>query len=266
MNLHCVEMGNSTGPIVAVVHGILGSGLNWRSFCQRLYRLRPELRFVLVDLRNHGRSPRINSPNTLMECAKDLLELQQRVGPFSAVVGHSFGGKVALQCSQIFPSSLQEVWGLDCNPSILLGQAKDENEVMLTMQMLRSVPIPVQRRSMVSDWLLQKGASLAIARWMTTNLQKEIDGYYWRFDLDGVEEMISDYFRRDLWDALEQPRRRCHLLRALDSDRWTADSIARLEALPQGYHTLQAGHWVHADNPEGLLHILSRHLRIETVS
>ena len=266
MNLHCVEMGNPNGEAVAVVHGILGSGLNWRSFCQRLYRLRPELRFVLVDLRNHGRSRRFQSPNTLMDCANDLMRLQDHVGVFSAMIGHSFGGKVALQCSEIFPSSLNEVWGLDCNPSILLGHEKDENEVISTMQMLRSVPMPVQRRSEVSKWLSEKGASLAIARWMTTNLRKETDGYYWRFHLDGVEEMIDDYFRQDLWTALEKPKRRCHLLRALASDRWTTEAVARLEALPEGYHTLEAGHWVHADNPEGLLLLLSRHLRVESGS
>ena len=71
---------------------------------------------------------------------------------------------------------------------------------------------------------------------------------------------------QDLWSALEHPKRRCHLLRALESDRWTAEAIARLESLSEGYHTLNAGHWVHADNPDGLLLLLSQHLRVESGS
>ena len=48
-----------------------------------------------------------------------------------------------------------------------------------------------------------------------------------------------------------------HLVRALWSDRWDAESIETLEELGEGqYHTLDAGHWLHVDNPEGLLKML----------
>ena len=255
--LHSITIGDPTAVSVAVLHGILGSGRNWRSFCQRLLQRRADLRFVLIDLRNHGGSDRYSSPNGLLQCAEDIQNLQKEAGSFSAIIGHSFGGKVALQCSDIFPDSLKEVWALDSNPGILVNRDKDRNEVIEVFRLLESIPMPVQKRSEVRSLLQDGGASREIARWMVTNLQREAAGYYWSFHLPGVREMIEDYFKQDLWSFLEKPKRSCHILRALKSDRWTKDDIQRLENLGKSYHCLDAGHWVHADNPEGLLDILS---------
>jgi pimeloyl-ACP methyl ester carboxylesterase len=49
------------------------------------------------------------------------------------------------------------------------------------------------------------------------------------------------------------------------SDRWTPELRARARALPPSarvtYHELpNAGHWVHVDNPDGLLALLRQHL------
>jgi esterase len=258
--LYNTVIGNELGPTVAILHGILGSGLNWRSFCQRLMLLRSDLRFVLVDLRNHGRSPKFESPNGLLECAKDVLALQETHGHFSAIVGHSFGGKVALKCSDICEKNIIEVWALDSNPSTLSGREKFQTEATETIRMLKNIPMPVSKRVDVMNLLLQRGATKAVSQWMTTNLKRESDGYYWRFNMEGVEEMINDYFRQDLWHVLEKPRRRCHIVRALQSDRWSENEISRLEELKAGYHCIDAGHWIHSDNPEALKELLYKKL------
>ncbi len=78
-----------------VLHGIYGAGRNWGTVARRLVRARPRWRCVLVDLRSHGRSPPLR-PHTLEACAEDLLRLEDRVGAADGVLGHSFGGKVAM--------------------------------------------------------------------------------------------------------------------------------------------------------------------------
>ena len=195
----------------------------------------------------------------------DISELQSE-GSFEAIVGHSFGGKVALQCAEGGFNTLREVWVLDSNPGRLTDRSASQAEANLVMAMLRGVPLPVQRRVEVKEALLRVGASRAIAQWMTTNLEKRADGYHWRFNLDGVEEMMGDYFQQDLWSVLESPTAglRCHILRALRSDRWNTDLIQRLERLPSRslYHCIDAGHWVHADNPEDLLDLLTVNLLV----
>src|SRR5262245_8884848 len=78
-----------------LLHGILGSGANWRTIARRVVTARPELGAVLVDLRMHGRSQGAPPPHTIDTAAGDLVHLAAELS-LAAVVGHSFGGKVAL--------------------------------------------------------------------------------------------------------------------------------------------------------------------------
>ena len=55
-----------------VLHGILGSGVNWRTFAKRLVTARPEWGAVLVDLRMHGESQGAPPPHTLASAAVDV--------------------------------------------------------------------------------------------------------------------------------------------------------------------------------------------------
>ena len=258
--LNHVVIGDTSNPIVAVLHGIFGAGNNWRSFIQKWHRLRSDLCFVLIDLRNHGGSPHFDSDNTLMQCAVEVLELQSEVGDFSAIVGHSFGGKVALQCAAVpIFSDIEQIWALDSFPGALNTDDQDQNEVRTVLSWLNAVPLPVKKRSEVKYFLMEQGASEMISQWMTTNLSRTPEGFVWRFNLDGIAEMLNDYFVQDLWHVLEFPNSQTstHLVRALRSDRWDAEAIETLEELGEGqYHTLDAGHWLHVDNPAGLLKML----------
>ena len=105
---------------------------------------------------------------------------------------------------------------------------------------------------------MEHGASEMISQWMTTNLSRTPEGFVWRFNLDGIAEMLNDYFLQDLWHVLEFPNTQTstHLVRALRSDRWDVEAIETLEELGEGqYHTLDAGHG-YMNNPEGLLAML----------
>jgi pimeloyl-ACP methyl ester carboxylesterase len=76
-----------------VLHGALGSGQNFGRFAARLAEARPDLEYVLVDLRNHGRSAGAPPPHTLESCARDVLRLADHLGkPVDTLIGHSFGG------------------------------------------------------------------------------------------------------------------------------------------------------------------------------
>ena len=152
------------------------------SFAARLQRRRTDLSVVLVDLRHHG----LSSPNgksDLQACALDLVELQanlvgQGLPLFDAIVGHSFGGKVALAALQptlidSFPG-LSELWTLDSSPGPLSDLPEDRHEVARVISALRQIPIlPLSDRKPLLTLLPEQGFSLAIMKWMTTNLRRE---------------------------------------------------------------------------------------------
>lgn len=265
-------IGSSQAPAAAwFLHGILGSGTNWRAFARRLVEQAPGWKAVLVDLRNHGDSGRPPGPHSLQACADDLWELgAERGEPPRIVVGHSFGGKVALtyagqagRLGSTGAGALERVWVLDAFPSAWPGDPSEDAEVVTVMRALRSVPVPLARREEVVTLLRERGFSSSLAKWMTTNLRRSSSGYVWRFDLDAAEEMVADYFRQDLWPVLEHPGDGLciDVVQAEHSDRWTAAELARFEQLPDDcatrLHLLpDSGHWVHVDNPDGLLALM----------
>ena len=271
--LHHRFVGAADAPKLAfVLHGALGSGQNFSRFSQKLAERRPDYRQVLVDLRHHGHSSGARPPNTLAACAEDLRALGQHLGAEpSVLIGHSFGGKVSIeyarQEAEPGAGALRQVWVLDAVP----GEQPDgeqNSEVSHVIAAVRSVPMPAaSRRDVVNHLIASEGLSSGLAEWMATNLKREGQSYSWVFDLDGIEELMRDYFRVDLWGFLAQSRTRpqFELVVAERSDRWTPELRERGRALPAAaqvhYHELRdSGHWVHVDNPGALLELMATRL------
>ena len=249
---------------IFLCHGIMGSGQNWRTFARSLQEVRPEHGIALIDLRNHGRSPMGDAPHTIRACAEDLVALEQEIGKPKIVIGHSFGGKVALDYAHL--RSPGQIWMLDSPPGTLDEKPEDQSEVIQVIAALRAVPTPLEKRKDLVDCLMVQGFSRAISNWMTTNLRRGPDGYEFRFSLPVIEALLTDYFQYDGWKVLEKKTESTdvHVVYAQNSDRWTDESRARLMALSEfgvGVHCLpRAGHWVHVDNPAGLRNLLDRYL------
>ena len=67
-----------------------------------------------MDLRCHGDSPTLSTDNTMENIAKDVYEtLAKNNLSIDAVVGHSFGGKVALEMMRNPSSALKTAVILD---------------------------------------------------------------------------------------------------------------------------------------------------------
>ena len=260
MSLNHVVIGEGEKSIF-ILHGIFGSLRNWRSFGLQLSKSCPGYRVIIIDLRCHGDSHGFQPPHIIANCVKDLQQLQATVGKPQVVIGHSFGGKVALLYAQA--AMISQIWSLD-SPPFYDGDTGDTNEANLVVEALENVPQPLANRRDLVDILLQKGFSKAIAQWMTTNLKPTADGFRWRFDLAGIKSLLKDYFQHDVWPVVENPPHKMdvHLVRGMRSDRWSPTAIHRLQQLQQAtVHELpNAGHWVHADNPQGLLSIFQQYL------
>ena len=92
MKLHYREMGK--GKPLIILHGLFGFSDNWQSHGKRLAEY---FRVVLVDLRNHGHSG-WSDDFSYEIMAEDVLELYEDLGLEDTIlVGHSMGGKVAMQ-------------------------------------------------------------------------------------------------------------------------------------------------------------------------
>lgn len=249
---------------IYVLHGIYGAGRNWSSVLRRLVRERPEIGAVLVDLREHGDSKGFPPPHTLEAAAGDLYELAESLDIFpDALLGHSFGGKVALQYARDHPGSLRQVWVVDSTPSA----REPSGSAWEMLDRLRGLAAPFASRDDVIEGLARQGVARPIGQWMATNLERTDGELRWRLDFDVVEALLRDFFRRDLWDVVESPPEplEVHVVKAEASSVLSEEDVARIgEAAARTgrvhLHRVRGGHWVNADNPEAIHALLLRHL------
>ncbi|HMV69381.1 MAG TPA: alpha/beta fold hydrolase [Myxococcota bacterium] len=256
------DVGDPGAPRVAwILHGILGSGRNWRAFSRRLAERLPDWRFVSIDLRNHGDSHPADPPHTVAACARDLGELAARIGAPAAVIGHSFGGKVAMAYGRDVDAAARIV-AVDAVPFAVDPGALDD-EVLAVLAMIERLPMPARDHAEVQRAFVEAGFSEMIAGWMTTNLRRAPDGLRWRLNVPAMREMLVSYAAEDLGPWLAGPGGPVCLVRAGRSQRWTAEALARLASLPRAQVELvaESGHWVHVEAPDALLGIIERCLQ-----
>lgn len=99
-------------PTLVIAHGLYGSGRNWGVIARRLADRRD---VVAVDMRNHGDSPRFPT-QSYPEMADDLAEVIETLGAPVDLLGHSMGGKAAMQLALTRPDLIRRLIVADIAP------------------------------------------------------------------------------------------------------------------------------------------------------
>lgn len=246
-----------------LLHGIYGAGRNWNAVFRKLVQARPEWGVVAVDLRGHGQSPGMPPPHDLATCVADLGRLARHLPVMpEVVIGHSFGGKVALLYGDVPEFGIRQTWVVDSTPAA----RAPEGSAWRMLEVLRGAPGPFATREEGIEAVLARGYARPVAQWMATNLVADGDRYRWRLDPDQMEELLLDFFRTDAWPTIEAAHGpEVHLIKATESSILDAEACARIEtaALNTGrprLHVVEGGHWLNADNPDALVSLLVAHL------
>lgn len=256
--------------LVAFLHGILGSGANWRTFARRVVAARPSWGAVLVDLRLHGDSQGIAPPHTLRAAASDVDALARSLGaPLRAVIAHSFGGKVALELARLRAETgeapIEHLFVVDSTPGAR-PDARGSESTRHIVEILNEAPAEFPDREAFMQFVESRGVSRPIAMWLAMNVRPlpNTTRFVFRIDLEGIRALLADYFRADLWDVLERPPRGTQIHFVVGGASEVVDEADRERARRCPGVTVDvvpgAGHWVHVDAPDALFEIVLRHL------
>ncbi len=268
MHLHteAVEAASARATqTVLFIHGILGQGANLKTLAKRLVQARPEFRVLLVDLRAHGQSLELDGDDTLSTAADDIVSLaNEQIMTVSSLVGHSFGGKVALRASTAMPA-LKDVVMIDSNPGRRISAQGSEGTIRV-LELLEQQVGPWPSRAAFVDAFHGLGQDRAVGNWLAMQLAREGDRFRFGLDLNRIRSLLKSYFEEDLWPLIDQATSPVvHLLIANRSAVFSAEDVLRAEQAAKTHSVrverMDAGHWVHVDAFEPLLASLVSRLR-----
>lgn len=242
MELHYQEQGS--GPALIILHGLLGSGDNWRSTARWLG---DRFRVFTPDLRNHGRSPhgeRMDFP----ALAADLREFMERHSlERTLLMGHSLGGKLAMWFSLAWPQMVEKLVVVDIAP-----RPYGDRHGAILQALLDLEPARYRERGEIELGLRSAIPDESLRLFLLKSLVRIPDGgYRWGMGLENIARAyryISDWpptWRRSQLPAL--------FVRGQRSDYL----LERDEPLLRHYFPssrmmtiLGAGHWPHVEAPE----------------
>jgi esterase len=252
MKLHYKELGH--GQPLLILHGLFGTLDNWATLAKRLSE---HYNVFLVDLRNHGRSPHDDQHNyDLM--ADDVLELIDDLQiPTPAIMGHSMGGKVAMNFALRYPTRLTRLIVVDIAPKAYPPHHDD------IIDALKSVDLKATSRSEIDKQMAEKIKQEDVRLFLMKNLyRKEDNTFGWRMNLDAIEK---DYEQIAAAITSDVPfKKHALFIRGGKSNYITQEdiytSIEHLFTLVEMETIPKAGHWVHAEAPDEVYDLVTTFL------
>jgi esterase len=241
MNLHFETVGD--GPPLIILHGLLGSADNWRAMSRRLGA---HYGVFAVDLRNHGRSPHSDVFDYDVMVA-DLREfiVQQALGRIM-LLGHSMGGKVAMQFALDYPERVDRLVIVDIAPKPYELSQRDLLEALRSLDLSR-----YKSFGEVDSALASRVSGQSLRQFLLKNLAKDENGRLrWQVHLEAI---YRNYDKLAQGFAPERTFDKPTLFIRGGRSNYIEDDDARLirQIFSQAeIATLpEAGHWVHADSP-----------------
>ncbi len=245
-----------------MLHGVFGQGTNFRTVARGLAAKRPDWGFVLIDLRGHGESQGFEGPHDLDAAAADVERLAASLGRrVEAVIGHSFGGKVALTLLARRALPLRCAFILDSAPGPR-APALEHDAVAAVLAALESLPPSLPSREAFKVALAQRGFSAHVVEWLAMSVRRSPGraDYALRLDLPAIRAMLEDYWAKDLWSVIEEPGAAERLVLVLGGrstvvsgeSRARAEAAGRTSARVEVLTLAGASHWLHVDDPDGL--------------
>jgi len=240
-------------PLI-ILHGFLGSLDNWRSVSKGLSK---SYKVYNLDLRNHGESPH-SEVMSYPIMAQDLREFfTEHEIPEAHLLGHSMGGKVAMQFTMDYSAQVSKIIVVDIAP-----KAYPSSERSL-LQALHDLELANFRSFSEIDAALAPSIRNQVLRqFLLKNLARDpVMGFRWKIDLDAL---IKNYEELTKNIVVREPSDKPTLFIRGEQSKYIQDEDLPVikQFFPQAEISTipKAGHWVHADAPSEFLQIVNHFL------
>lgn len=252
LRLNYRQYSDSGSPLL-VLHGLFGSLSNWGWHCKQLA---DSYAVYGVDLRNHGDSPHAPAMDYPL-MARDVVRFLEDLDiPSCAIVGHSMGGKVAMQLALTEPQLLHKLVVVDIAPVHYTSSADGHLAVLDGMARLDFGLVETRRdaEAFLSDYIKAEETR----QFVLTNLVRGEDKRYrWRLNLEAITANY-DRLREKPGPGKPFDKPTLFIKGALSNYIQAEHEQEILESFPRARVKviMETGHWVHAEKPQAVQKIL----------
>ena len=258
VTLHYLDWGPAGAPPVVLLHGITGHARVWDHLAERLV---PGRRVLALDQRGHGDSDpapdddyRVSTMGDDVAAFAGSLKLDR-----FALLGHSMGGRIAIQYAAAHAGRLERLIIVDIGPDIELAGLRRVRDMM------SKSPERIESEEWAVEYIRRANPlqDLDLLRQRVHHGLKRLpDGELtWKY-AKGLRDMMRAGRRDavDLWEPLARIPCPTLVVRGAESDILSPEVAKKMtERLPDGrlVEIPGAGHTVPADRPDDFV----RHVR-----
>ncbi len=234
---------SGTGQPLIILHGLFGSSDNWYSLAKVFAE---RFTVYVVDQRNHGQSPHDEEHNypALVEDLKEFItdnKIQQPI-----VLGHSMGGKTAMNFAVKYPALLSKLIVVDIIPK----QYPIHHDHIL--EGLDAIDLKQLTSRAEADAILSQFVPEAdVRQFLLKNLSRSsTGGFEWKINLRAIDRNIEAmgvgmvYTGKYEGSTLFIKGSRSNYFASGD-EKLVSSIFPRVE-----WKTLETGHWVQAEKPQ----------------
>ncbi|SBS26540.1 Esterase YbfF [Marinomonas aquimarina] len=250
--IHAKQYGDSLPPLV-VIHGLFGNADNWHSIAQKWAE---HFTVYCLDLPNHGRSSTLD-PVTFPAMADAINRwLEEHQLDHIFLLGHSIGGKVAMQLTSDHPEKIAKLIVADIAP---VTYQPSHTEIFKGLQEINCQK-PASRKA-ADELLAQFESNSGVRQFLLKNLTRTEQGHV--IDL-GLEQLLAGYEtilrQPELKEGIQTPTL---FIKGEHSDYILPKyQEASLKHFPHASVKMipETGHWLHAEKPTTFASLVKRFL------
>ena len=243
MKLFCKQY-SETGTPVIILHGLFGNQGNWGQHAKILSNTFAVYGF---DHRNHGRSE-WEDGMSYKEMAEDVRETMGMLNIDSAhLIGHSMGGKTAMQLALAWPELVKKLVIVDVAPV----KYKPHHEAVFSGLEILNLDL-IDGRQDADEILSEHVKEKDVRDFLLAYLKKDEEGdLSWRMNLDAI---IDGYDELQAGLSAQQPfegdvlfikgQKSDYILKKYEKEMFKLFPNAQVEEIKD------SGHWLHAQQPE----------------
>lgn len=246
---------------VVILHGLYGMSDNWLSIVRKLEH---RYKFILPDLRNHGDSD-FDNDHSYNAMVADVLELLSDLNLNKVVLlGHSMGGKVAMLFALTYPEFVHKLIVVDIAPKNYLNatnfgaETSNHNAILNTLSS-RDITF-AKSRNAIDDLFKNDLKDKSVRMFLLKNVKRFDDGSFgWHINLPVLKGALNDILTG--FDSVDNESLVPALfIRGGLSPYINPDDIFYIKKYFPNAELVSienAGHWVHAQQPELLINTIT---------